>query len=337
MKAGEVVVITGASAGVGRATVREFAQRGAAIGLIARDRERLEKTRREVEDMGGRALVLPADVADADAIFHAAAQVEETLGPIDIWVNCAMTTIFSRFVDITPQDYRRATEVTYLGAVHGTMAALEHMRRRDRGTIVQVGSALAFRAIPLQSPYCGAKFAIRGFTDALRTELLNDHSRIHITMVQLPAVNTPQFSWCKAQLSNHPQPVAPIYQPEVAAESIYWAAHNRRREVYVGISSLGIIWLNKFFPHLLDRYMASSAVQGQQTSEPLPADRPDNLYQPVAGNPGAHGEFDRQAHSHSVQLWVTTHRKWLFAAGGLAAGLLAGSAWLATPRDSRTR
>lgn len=337
MEAGEVVVITGASAGVGRAAVREFAQRGAAIGLIARDHERLEQTRREVEDMGGQALVLPADVADADAVFRAAAQVEDTLGPIDIWINCAMTTIFSRFVDITPQDYRRATEVTYLGTVHGTMAALEHMRRRDRGTIVQVGSALAFRAIPLQSPYCGAKFAIRGFTDALRTELLNEHSRIHITMVQLPAVNTPQFSWCKAQLPKHPQPVAPIYQPEVAAESIYWAAHNRRREVYVGISSLGIIWLNKFFPHLLDRYMASSAVQGQQTSDPLPADRPDNLYQPVAGNHGAHGEFDRQAHSHSVQLWVTTHRKWFWVAGGLAAGLLAGSTCLATRRDGRAR
>lgn len=337
METGHVVVITGASAGVGRATVREFAKRGAAIGLIARDRERLEKTRREAEDMGGQALVLPADVADADAVFRAADQVEETLGPIDIWINGAMTTIFSPFVDIAPQDYRRATEVTYLGAVHGTLAALKHMRRRDRGTIVQVGSALAFRAIPLQSPYCGAKFAIRGFTDAVRAELLHEQSRIHITMVQLPAVNTPQFSWCKAQLPRHPQPVAPIYQPEVAAESIFWAAHNRRREVYVGISSLGIIWFNKFFPHLLDRYMASSAVQGQQTSDPLSADRPDNLYEPVSGNPGAHGEFDRQAHSHSIQLWVTTHRKWVFLAGGLAAGLLAGSAWLAAQRDSRTR
>ena len=331
----EVVVITGASAGVGRATVREFARQGVSIGLIARDRERLEQTRREVENRGGRALVLPTDVADADGVFRAAARVVETLGAIDIWINCAMTTIFSRFVDIEPEDYRRATEVTYLGSVYGTMAALRHMHSRDRGTIVQVGSALSFRAIPLQAPYCGAKFAIRGFTDSIRSELIHDKSGIHITMVQLPAVNTPQFSWCKAQLPKSPQPVPPIFQPEVAARSIYWAAHNRRREVYVGLSSAGIIWLNKFFPQLLDRYLASSAVQGQQTSDPIDTDRPNNLYHPVAGEPGAHGEFDRQAHPRSIQLWLTTNRNWLLAAGGLMAGILAGAGWLAK-KNGRT-
>lgn len=332
MTAGEVVVITGASAGVGRATVREFAQRGASIGLIARDRDRLEETRREVEDHGGRALVLPLDVADASAIFGAAEKVVKTFGAIDTWVNCAMTTIFSRFVDIEPDDYRRATEVTYLGAVYGTMAALRHMRRRNRGTIVQVGSALSFRAIPLQAPYCGAKFAIRGFTDAVRTELLHEKSRIHLTMVQLPAVNTPQFSWCKAQLPLHPQPVPPIFQPEVAARGIYWTAHHRRREVYVGLSSAGIIWLNKFFPQLLDRYLASSAVDGQQTADPVDGDRPDNLYHPVATDYAAHGEFDRQAHHRSIQLWMTTHRRWLLTAGGLLTGLFLGGRWLAKTR-----
>ncbi|MFZ0242727.1 MAG: SDR family oxidoreductase [Desulfobacterales bacterium] len=334
MDTGEVVVITGASAGVGRATVREFAQRGAAIGLIARDRDRLEQTRREVECDGGRALVLPADVADAPAVFDAAAKIEETFGPIDIWVNGAMTTIFSHFTDITPEDYRRATEVTYLGAVYGTMAALRHMRRHHRGTIVQVGSALSYRAIPLQAPYCGAKFAIRGFTDSVRTELLNEKSPIHITMVQLPAVNTPQFAWCKTQLPNHPQPVPPIFQPEVAAQGIYWAAHHRRREVYVGLSSAGIIWLNKFFPHLLDKYLAASAVNGQQSPEPVAADRPENLYHPVAADYAAHGEFDRQAHGRSLQFWMTTHRRSLLAAGGLIAGIILGSRWLVKKRNT---
>jgi len=318
----EVVVITGASAGVGRAVVLEFARRGASIGLVARDRGRLEKTREEVERLGGRALVLPADVSDAGALFRAAGQAAETFGPVDIWINCAMTTIFSWFAEIKPEDFKRATEVTYLGTVNGTLAALRLMKPLNRGTIVQVGSALSYRAIPLQSPYCGAKFAIRGFTDAVRTELLHNKSRIHITMVQLPAVNTPQFSWCKAQLPKHPQPVPPIFQPEVVAEGIYWAAHHRRRELYIGVSSVGIIWLNKLFPHILDRYLASSAVSGQQTREPVDADRPNNLYQPVPGEFGTHGEFDRQAHQKSIQLWITIHRNWLMAGAGLLAVLL---------------
>ncbi len=328
MKIDETVVITGASAGVGRATVRKFAERGASIGLIARDRGRLEKAREEVEKAGGRAVVLPTDVSDADQLFRAAERVEETFGPIDIWINVAMTTIFSPFTDIRPEDYRRATEVSYLGMVYGTMAALKHMKRRDHGAIVQVGSALSYRAIPLQSAYCGAKFAIRGFTDSVRTELIHDSSRIHITMVQLPAVNTPQFSWCKAQLEKHPQPMPPIYQPEVAARAIYWAAHNRRREVDVGMSSTAIIWLNKFFPHLLDRYVAASAYEGQQTADPVDPDRPDNLYSPVAGDYAAHGEFDRQAHDASIQFWVTSNRKWLLIGGGLLAGILAGACWM---------
>lgn len=330
----EVVVITGATAGVGRATVREFARRGATIGLIARDEDRLDTTREEVERLGARALVLPVDVADADQVLRAAERVEAEAGPIDVWVNCAMTTIFSRFVDIDPADYRRATEVTYLGAVYGTLAALKQMQRRDRGSIVQVGSALSYRAIPLQAPYCGAKFAIRGFTDAVRCELLDADSRIHITMVQLPAVNTPQFSWCKTKLPNHPQPVPPIFQPEVAARAIFWAAHHRRREVDVGLSSVAIVWLNKFFPHILDRYLAATAVDGQQTSDAVSAQRPDNLYQPVKGDPAAHGEFDGQAHDMSLQWWMTTHRRWLLAAGMLA-GAVVGGRWLANRGEPR--
>ncbi|MGA6925385.1 MAG: SDR family oxidoreductase [Desulfosarcina sp.] len=330
----EVVVITGATAGVGRATVREFARRGATIGLIARGKDRLETTREEVERLGGRALVLPVDVADAEQVLRAAERVEAEAGPIDVWVNCAMTTIFSRFVNIDPADYRRATEVTYLGTVHGTLAALKHMQKRDRGSIVQVGSALSYRAIPLQTPYCGAKFAIRGFTDSIRCELLDADSRIHITMVHLPAVNTPQFGWCKAQLPNQPQPVPPIFQPEVAARAIFWAAHHRRREVDVGLSSVAIIWLNKFFPHILDRYLAASAVDGQQTSEAIDAHRQDNLYSPVGGNQSAHGDFDRQAHSTSLQWWMTTHRRWLLAAG-ITAGLVFGGRWLANKQASQ--
>jgi short-subunit dehydrogenase len=297
----------------------------------------LEKTKDEVESTGGRAFVFPADVAESAQVFQAADQVVETFGPIDIWINNAMTTILSPFTDIRPEDYRRVTEVTYLGMVYGTMAALNHMKRQDRGTIVQVGSALSYRAIPLQAPYCGAKFAIRGFTDSIRSELLHDKSRIHITMVQLPAVNTPQFIWCKANLAGNPRPLAPIYQPEVAARAIYWAAHHRRREMDVGISSSAVIWLNKFFPHLLDRYLASSACEGQQTDDPIDRDRPDNLHHSVHGNYGAHGEFDREAHGNSIQLWVTTHRKWLLLGVGLLAGGLSGARWFSKYRDAQTR
>ena len=316
----EVVVITGASAGVGRATARAFGRRGAHVGLIARGREGLEGARADVEKQGGRALVLPADVACYEQVESAAGAVEKEFGPIDIWVNNAMTTVFSPFREIRADEYKRATEVTYLGAVYGTMAALKHMLPRDRGCIVQVGSALAYRSIPLQTPYCGAKHAIRGFTDSLRSELLHDKSGIHLTMVHMPALNTPQFNWCKTRLPRHPKPVPPIFQPEVAAEAIVWAAHHRRREVYVGRSTVEAIWGNKVAPGLLDRYLARTGYDAQQTGKPVSPDRPSNLFEPVPGDPGAHGIFDGEAADKSIQFWETSHRPWTALAGiGLAA------------------
>jgi short-subunit dehydrogenase len=319
----EVVVITGASAGVGRAIVREFARHGAHIGLLARGREGLEGAKRDVESLGGRALAIPTDVADAEAVEEAARRVEEELGPIDVWVNDAMSAVFSPFSEITPEEYRRATEVTYLGYVHGTMSALRRMRERNRGTIVQVGSALAYRAIPLQSAYCGAKFAIRGFTDSLRTELMHEKSNVHVTMVQLPAHNTPQFGWGRTKLPNHPQPVPPIYQPEVAAEAVYWAAHHRRREVWLGSSSVMVILGNKLVPALADRYLAKTGYSSQQTDQRVDPDRPDNLFTPVdeEEDRGAHGIFDEQAHERSPQLWVTKNRGWLALAGVAVAAV----------------
>jgi short-subunit dehydrogenase len=323
----QVVVITGASAGVGRATVREFARHGAHVGLLARGREGLEGAKREVEALGGRALAIPTDVADAEAVDEAARRVEEEFGPIDVWVNDAMASIFSPFEEITPEEYKRATEVTYLGYVHGTMSALRRMRKRNRGTIVQVGSALSYRAIPLQSAYCGAKFAIRGFTDSLRTELRHEGSNVHLTMVQLPAHNTPQFGWGRTKLPQHPQPVPPIYQPEVAAEAVYWAAHKRRREVWVGASSVMVILGNKLVPALADRYLAKTGYGSQQTSEEVDPDRPDNLFEPVdeEEDRGAHGVFGERAHEKSLQLWATKNRGWLAFAG--AAGV-ACAAWI---------
>ena len=317
MSTSDVVVITGASAGVGRATAWAFAKRGAHIGLLARGRDRLEATCREVRSLGGEALVLPTDVADAEQIEAAAGQVEQAFGPITIWVNNAMATVFSPFKAITPSEFQRTTEVTYLGTVYGTMAALKRMQPRDCGTIVQVGSALAYRAIPLQAPYCGAKHAIKGFTDALRSELLHDGSRVHLTMVQLPALNTPQFSWGKTRLPHHPQPVPPIYQPEIAADAIVWAAYHKRREVYVGFPTLKAIWANKFIPGLLDRYLACVGYEAQQTTTVLPPSRPHNLFAPVSGAHGAHGIFDSRAHGCSPQLWLTKNRRWLLLAGAL--------------------
>ncbi len=318
----EVVAITGASAGAGRAAVRRFAREKAHIGLIARGRDGLEAARREVEEAGGRALVLPTDVASADQVEAAADAIEREFGPLDIWINDAMVTVLSPFLEITPDEFHRATEVTYLGYVYGTRSALKRMAARDRGTIVQVGSALAYRSIPLQSAYCGAKAAIRGFTDSLRTELLHAGSNVHLTMVQMPALNTPQFDWCKSRLPHQPQPVPPIYQPEVAAEAIFWAAHHRRREVWVGASTAGSIALNKFAPGLLDRYLGKTGYDSQQTGEPVAPGRPNNLFEPVAGDHGAHGRFDARAHPHSPQLWADTHRAWL---SWLALG--AGLAW----------
>ncbi|HEY1240288.1 MAG TPA: SDR family oxidoreductase [Bryobacteraceae bacterium] len=308
----EVVVITGASAGAGRATARRFARENASIGLLARGTEGLEAARAEVERCGGRALAIPTDVADPEQVEAAAETVEREFGPIDIWVNNAMTTVFSPFLEITPEEYRRATEVTYLGFVYGTMAALKRMVPRDRGVIVQAGSALAYRSIPLQAPYCGAKAAIRGFTDSVRTELLHQTSRVHLTMVQMPALNTPQFDWCLSKLPNDPQPVPPIFQPEVAAEAIFYAAHQRRREIYVGRTTVLSILANKFVPGLLDRYLAKTGYQAQQTDHPVRPGRSSNLFQPLPGDYGAHGEFDSRASARSPQFWADTHR------GGLA-------------------
>lgn len=316
----EVVVITGASAGLGRATAQAFARRGARIGLLARGQDRLEKARADVEALGGEALAIPTDVAHSEQVEAAANAVEDKFGPIDIWINNAMTTVFSPFQEITPEEYKRATEVTYLGTVYGTMAALKRMQRRDRGVIVQVGSALAYRSIPLQAPYCGAKHAIRGFTDSLRSELIHNRSEIHITMVQMPALNTPQFSWCKTRLPHHPQPVPPIFQPEVGAKAIFWAAHHRRREVLVGGPTIEAVEGNKLAPGLLDRYLARNCYEAQQTDQPVSADRPSNLFEPVLGDFGAHGIFDERARPSSAQLWETTHRKWLAASAlGVAA------------------
>lgn len=317
----EVVVITGATAGVGRATARAFAAQGGCIGLLARGEEGLEATRTEVESLGGRAVAIATDVADAEQVERAAAEVENAFGPIDIWVNNAMSTVFSPVSEIQPEEFRRATEVTYLGAVWGTKAALKRMRERNRGVIVQVSSALAYRAIPLQAAYCGAKHALRGFTTSLRSELRHEGSDIHLTMVHLPALNTPQFDWSRTHLDQHPQPVPPIFQPEVAAEAIYWAAHHRRRDLFVGMSSLKAVWANRIAPGLADWYLAKNGLKSQQTNESIDPDRPNNLWQPLKGDHGAHGGFDSQARRHSGQWWLTRNRAWLtLAVGGAALG-----------------
>lgn len=320
----ETVVVTGAAGGLGRAIARAFGARSARVALLARGTAGLDAAKAEIEQSGGIALALPVDMADADRVDAAAAEVEHHFGPIDIWVNCAMATIFSRFWDITPEEYRRATEVTYLGYVWGTMAAVKRMRARDRGTIVQVGSALSYRAIPLQSPYCGAKFAIRGFTDGIRTELIHDHSNVQITMVQMPAMNTPQFDWALNKMEKRPQPVPPIFQPEVGAEAVVYAAYARRREIYVGWPTVKAILGNKLAPGLLDRYLARDYA-GQLSDEPTPADRSDNLFNPLPGDRGAHGRFDDKATSYSVQLWLSQNRTLVAALGAAALGVIGGS------------
>jgi len=310
--------------------VRAFAREGADIGLIARGADGLKAARREVEEAGCKAVDVVTDVADPNQVEAAAERIERELGPISIWVNNAMTTIFSRFVDIEPEEFRRATEVTYLGAVYGTMSALKRMWPRNRGTIVQVGSALAYRSIPLQSAYCGAKHAIAGFTDSIRCEILHEKKNIHITMVQLPAMNTPQFNWCRSNLPRHPQPVPPIFEPEVAAEAIVRATRERRREWYVGGPTVEAIWANKFFPGLLDRYLGATGYDSQQTSEPVSPDRRDNLFKPLPGDAGAHGIFTSRASDTSVETWAARNRGWLSLAtlsvASIALGLfLAGT------------
>jgi NAD(P)-dependent dehydrogenase (short-subunit alcohol dehydrogenase family) len=316
-----VVVVTGASAGVGRAIVREFAGHGWRVALLARGTDGLEAARAEVEALGSEALVVPTDVADADAVEAAAAQVEERWGAIDVWVNDAMATIFADALSIAPADFKRATEVTYLGAVWGTLAALRRMKPRDRGTIVQVGSALAYRSIPLQAPYCGAKAAMRGFTDSIRCELDHDRSNVHITMVHLSAFNTPQFEWGRTTLDKRPRPMGKIFQPEVAARAVYHAATHQRREWWVGWPAVQAILGQRVIPGYLDRLLGRTAVDGQHTDEPLPPGRKDNLWQPVPGDHGAHGRFDAQAHAHSVQTWADRNRGAL-ALGALAAALV---------------
>ena len=322
-----MVVITGASAGVGRATAREFARQRAHIGLVARGRIGLEAARKEVEAAGGRALVVPADVAFSEQVEAAADAVERHFGPIDVWINNAMASILSPAADITPEEFRRVTDVTYHGYVYGTLAALRRMRTRDHGVIVQVGSALAYRSIPLQSAYCGAKHAVQGFVDSLRSELIHDGSRVHITTVQLPAVNTPQFSWIRSRMPRHPQPVPPIYQPEVIARAIYWAAHRRRREVCVGWPTVKAIMGNKFIPGMLDHYLAWMGYSAQQTDQPIDSDRPNNLFEALPGDYGAHGRFDAQARDTSFQFWLNRHRAWL-CASAVALAAYAVHRWI---------
>ncbi len=319
----QTVAITGASAGIGRAVARLFAERGARVGLIARGQAGLDGAARDVERAGGVALAVPADVADFAQVEAAAKQIEETLGPIDVWVNVAFASVFAPFAQITPEEFRRVTEVTYLGFVHGTMAALARMRPRDHGVIVQVGSALGSRGIPLQSAYCGGKHAINGFTESLRCELMHDKSNVHVTVVQMPAVNTPQFSWVRSRLPRHPQPVPPIYEPEVAARGVVYAAdHPRRKQYFVGASTTATILANRVVPALLDRYLARTGYDSQQTGSRESDDRPDNLWEPLdrpsGDDYGAHGEFDGKAHSRSAQLVLSHHPVAVTAAAGAA-------------------
>ena len=323
MSNAETIVITGASAGVGRATARAFARRGARIGLLARGRDGLAAAEREVASAGGEALVLPVDVASPEQLEAAAVSVEENLGPIDVWVNNAMVSVFSPVAKMSTAEFQRVTEVTYLGYVYGTLTALRRMLARNKGVIVQVGSALAYRGIPLQSAYCAAEHAVQGFTESLRCELLHDASQVRITMVQMPALNTPQFSWVKSRLPKKPQPVPPIFQPELAADAILWAADHDRPEVYVGWPTVKAIIGNKIAPRAADWYLARTGYESQQTDIPIKPNRPDNLWQPLPGDHGAHGEFDERSRRASWQFWLTTNRGWLTLLAGTVLSIAA--------------
>ena len=318
----KIVVITGAGAGVGRATVREFARNGCDVALLSRDPERLEAAADEARAFGVRALPIPTDVADADAVEAAATRVEQELGPIDVWVNVAMATVFAPVSKLTAAEIKRGTEVTYLGQVHGMMSALKHMTPRRRGAIVNVGSALAYRSVPLQSIYCGAKFAIRGFTDSLRSEIIHDGLDISISMVDLPAVNTPQFNWALNKMGRRAQPVPPIFQPEIPARAIYFAAFHPRRQTWIGFPTVKAILANRIAPGMIDRYLAKSGYTGQLTDEPVPADAPNNLFKPVPGSYAAHGRFDARARDHSWEVFTSRHRDAMWAGIGLAAAFI---------------
>jgi NAD(P)-dependent dehydrogenase (short-subunit alcohol dehydrogenase family) len=326
-----VVVVTGASAGVGRAVVRRFARDKASIGLIARGEKGLDGARRDVESAGGKALACSCDVSDHAAVEDAAERIEREFGPIDIWVNAAFAGMLAPFIDMTMDEFERVTRVTYLGQVHGTRAALRRMMPRDRGSIVLVGSALAYRGIPLQSAYCGAKHAIQGFHDSLRSELIHAKSGVRVSMVQLPGVNTPQFDWIRTTMPRKPKPASPPYQPEVAAEAIWFAAHSRRKQIMLGWPTLKAVWGDRLASPLLDRYLAATAYAGQQGKEPVSPDRKDNLYTPVSGDRGAHGRFDATARPRSSQLWMTRHRLQLSLASA-AALVFGGLAWLGSRR-----
>ena len=331
-KANPIAVITGGTAGIGRATVRKFAKQGYDVAILARGKDGLEAAKREVEEMGRRAVPIATDVADWKAVEDAADRIEHELGPIDVWVNNAFAGIFSRFMDVTPQEYERVTQVTYLGQVNGTRAALKRMLPRNRGKIVLVGSALAYRGIPLQSAYCGAKHAIQGFIDSVRTELLHDKIEVTITMVQMPGVNTPQFDWIRAKLPGQPRPVGKVYQPEVAARAIYFAAHTDRKEMLVGLPTVEAVWGNKVASPLLDEYLAATGFESQQRPERVKPDRKDNLFEPVPGDHGARGSFSDEAVDGSAELWISEHKKELgIAAFGAAA--LAGVGFMLASRS----
>ncbi len=325
----KTVVVTGASAGLGRAITQAFARRGANLALLARGDEGLQGARREAEVLGAAAvLTIPLDISDAGAVDDAAARAEAQLGPIDVWVNDAMVSVFAKVADIRAEEFRRVTEVNYLGFVNGTLAALRHMLPRDAGTIVQVGSALAHRAIPLQGAYCASKHAIAGFSQSLRTELLHDRSNVAVTVVDMPAMNSPQFTWVRSRLPHKPQPVPPIFQPEVGAEAVVWAAEHRPRRMSVGASTVATIMANRLAPGLVDRYLARNGFSSQQTDEPEDADRPDNLDRPLDADDdrGAHGPFDARAKTSSAQVWARQRAGTLLAAGTAALAVLAGAA-----------
>lgn len=322
-----IAVITGAGAGVGRATAEAFAASGYDVALLSRDPQRLAHAAQALSARYGiKALAVPTDVADAEAVDDAASRVETELGAIDVWVNVAMATVFAPVKDLTATEVERGTKVTYLGQVHGMMAALRHMRGRNRGTIVNVGSALAYRSVPLQSVYCGAKFAIRGFTDSLRSEIIHDNLNIRICMVDLPAVNTPQFDWALNKMQFRAQPVPPIFQPEVAARAILFAARHPRRQIWVGWPTVRAVLANRIAPGLIDRYLASAGYKGQLTDQRKPADAPSNLFEPVPGDYGAHGRFNNRARAKSWEMFTDRHRTtaWaiIFAALGLGAAFV---------------